>query len=209
MTKDKTHSHFNRHTHYMGDADYQDGITFSFSIPVSIKVLKDLSKKGAKAVAFVALVRAYEHLTNKRQAYTINQLHELTKVHTVTIVERLQTLEKMNLIAHDENGKILFLTIKSKHKGRNLTAIIKVGKKTLKRAENEIMSLRIVNRLRQINHYRDVLTRYHELRNSKKCFKGMTDEFKKLKRWLRGHCNTDYDNKEFVGRGWCYKNIGT
>ena len=84
---------------YKGTADYQDGSTLSFSVPIAYKRLINLSYKQAKALAFLCLVRGYEQLTNNRCSYTVNSLHQLTGVHAKTIEERIVTLEKMGLIA--------------------------------------------------------------------------------------------------------------
>ena len=219
LTKDNKHSHnkkyshnnkfshTHRHTTYKDTPNPTEESVLSFSIPVAISLLKNASYKQAKALAFVALVRAHEHVTNKRQSYTVNQLHVLTGCHSKTIEQRLITLNAMGLLSYDENGKILIRTIRSKHKGMNLVTTISLCKKALKKAEQEILSVRIINKLNQITYFRNVLTRYHEIKNAQKAKRGDLKELKTLKRWLRGHCNMNYEKEEFKERGWSYIKI--
>ena len=181
----------------------------SFSIPVSVKILKsDLSYKNAKALAFAALVRAHEQNNNKRCSYTINKLHILTGIHSKTILVYLARLEDMGFISYDENKKIVIRSIRSRHKGMSLYANITIGTgKDLKNAEKALLALRLQNRVRQINFYRDAITRFHEIKNRKKTKRGDLAEFKKINRWLKLHCKTDFRNKNFENFGWSYNNI--
>ena len=199
---------------YKGTADYQDGSTLSFSVPIAYKRLINLSYKQAKALAFLCLVRAYEQMTNNRCSYTINSLHYLTGVHAKTIEERIVTLEKMDLVEYDSKHRIVIRSAKAKHRDHNTAITIqltideqKSRRNDLKHAETELLTARVVNKLKQINFHRDALNRYHEIKNSDKPRRGMLDEFKKLKRWLREHCKRNYDESNFKDFGWSFKSI--
>lgn len=214
LTENLTVPQSSRHTLHKGTADYQDGSTLSFSIPIAYKRLLNLSKKETLALAFHSLVRAREQLTNKRCSYTINSLHNLTGVHAKTIESRLITLEKMGLVDYDEKHRIVLRSAKAKHRDHNTTITIQLtidGQKSrrndIKHAETELLTARIVNKLKQINFHRDALNRYHEIKNSDKPRRGMLDEFKKLKRWLREHCKRNYDESNFTDFGWSFKSI--
>lgn len=178
----------------------------AISIPVSVRILSNLSYNEAKAIALVVYIRAIER-ASKRQRYTINSIRELTSIHTDTLSKMIKFLKKMNLVAIDKDNKINFLTIKSNHKNRNQYAQIVVAKKIYKSVEKIILALRMRNRLNQIDKYRTVLTRYHEIKAQNKPNRGTLDEFKKLGRWLREHCKTDYRNENFKEYGWSYKKI--
>lgn len=190
-----------------GTADYQDGSTLSFSIPIAYKRLLNLSKKETLALAFHSLVRAREQLTNKRCSYTINSLHNLTGVHAKTIESRLITLEKMGLVDYDEKHRIVLRSAKAKHRDHNTTITIQLTDKPLKTIERAVFAARVVNKLKQIKFHRDALNRYHEIKDDNHPKRGMLDEFKKLKRWLREHCKRNYDEQRFVDYGWSFKRI--
>lgn len=205
--KSQTESHFNRHTPYKGTADYQDGSTLSFSVPIAYKRLMNISKKESLALAFHSLVRAHEQQNNRRCSYTINSLHNLTGVHAKTIESRLLTLENMELVEYDEKHRIVLKSAKAKHRDHNTTITIQLTHKPLKTAEKAVFAARVVNKLKQINFHRDALNRYHEIKDAKHPRKGMLEEFKKLKRWLREHCKRNYDEQRFVDYGWSFKKI--
>lgn len=192
---------------YKGTADYQDGSTLSFSVPIAYKRLMNLSKKESLALAFHSLVRAHEQQNNRRCSYTINSLHNLTGVHAKTIESRLLTLENMKLVEYDEKHRIVLRSAKAKHRDHNTTITIQLTYKPLKNAEKAVFAARIVNKLKQINFQRDALNRYHEIKDAKHPRKGMLEEFKKLKRWLREHCKRNYDEQRFVDYGWSFKKI--
>lgn len=177
----------------------------SFLAKVNVKYIAKSSRSELLAVAFVATVRAYEGIYGARYSYTINSLHELTGVHAQTICKRIATLKRMGL-AIEENGKICLLSVKSKHNGHNVQLGIEIGRKTLKNAEKAVLQERFMTKLRQIDYYRNAISRYKDFSNNPKS-KMTLAEYKKLSLWLRSHCKTDYRNGKFVDYGWSYKNI--
>lgn len=194
-----------RHTTYK-DADTNAHVgVLSFCIPIATKRLLDLSFKESKALAFHSLVRAIEQRDNNRCSYTVNALHELTGVHARTIEDRLRTLERMNLVAYDKKNRISLKKAKAKHRGNNTYVTIDLSGKPLKDAERSFLATRIVNRLRQINRFRDVQNQYHEI--CSKRFHGTLEEIKNIRSWLRGHCKNGCTDKRFTDFGWAYKNI--
>lgn len=204
-----TVTHFNRHTTHREPsavAKQHEGSSL-FSIPIAYWRLSDISFKQSKALAFLCLVRAHEQDNNCRCSYTVNSLHKLTGVHAKTIEDRLLTLEKMELIGYDEKHRIVIRSAKAKHREHNTAITVQLSKNTLKEAEKALLAARVVNKLKQINFHRDALNRYHEIKDAKHPQKGMLEEFKKLKRWLREHCKWNYEEKRFVDYGWSFKKI--
>ena len=177
----------------------------SFLAKVNVKYIAKGSHSELLAVAFVATVRAYESIRGVRYSYSVNALHELTGIHAMTISKRVATLKRMGL-AIDENGKIRILSVKSKHNGHNVQLDIEIGRKTLKNAEKAVLQERFITKLRQIDYYRNAISRYKDFSNNPKS-KMTLAEYKKLNLWLRSHCKTDYRNGKFVDYGWSYKNI--
>lgn len=209
QTKSPTVTHLYRHTPHRessADANHSEDSPL-FYIPIAYKRLQHLSKKESLALAFHSLVRAHEQLTNKRCSYTINSLHKLTGVHAKTIESRLMILEKMGLVDYDEKHKIVLTSAKAKHREHNTTITIQLTDKPLKTVERAVFAARVVNKLKQIKFHRDALNRYHEIKDAKHPKKGMLEEFKKLKRWLREHCKRNYDEQRFVDYGWSFKKI--
>lgn len=207
--KSSTDSHPNRHTcHSTADNTSLNGGNVSgvsFLAKVNVKYIAKSSRSELLAVAFVAIVRAYESIRGARYSYSVNALHELTGVHAKTIGKRVATLKRMGL-AIEENGKIRLLSVKSKHSGHNVQLGIEIGRKTLKNAEKAVLQERFMNKLRQIDYYRNAISRYKDFSNNPKS-KMTLAEYKKLNLWLRSHCKTDYRNGKFVDYGWSYKNI--
>ena len=177
----------------------------SFLAKVNVKYIAKSSRSELLAIAFVATVRAYESTKGARYSYSVNALHELTGVHAKTIGKRVATLKRMGL-AIEENGKIGLLSVKSKHSGHNVRLCIEIGRKTLKNAEKAVLQERFMTKLRQIDYYRNAISRYKDFSNNPKS-KMTLAEYKKLNLWLRSHCKTDYRNGKFVDYGWSYKNI--
>lgn len=177
----------------------------SFLAKVNVKYIAKSSRSELLAVAFVATVRAYEGIYGARYSYTVNALHELTGVHAQTICKRVATLKRMGL-AIEENGKICLLSVKSKHSKHNVQLGIEIGSKALKNAEKAVLQERFMNKLRQIDYYRNAISRYKDFSNNPKS-KVTLAEYKKLNLWLRSHCKTDYRNGKFVNYGWSYKKI--
>ena len=176
-----------------------------FLAKVNVKYIAKSSRSELLAVAFVATVRACESIKGARYSYSVNAMHELTGVHAKTIGKRVATLKRMGL-AIEENGKISLLSVKSKHSGHNVQLGIEIGRKTLKNAEKAVLQERFMNKLRQIDYYRNAISRYKDFSNNPKS-KMTLAEYKKLNLWLRSHCKTDYRNGKFVDYGWSYKNI--
>ena len=198
-------------THYHSTADKASSngsqvSGASFSAKVNVKYIAKGSRNELLAVAFVATVRAYEHHNGARYSYSVNALHELTGIHAMTISKRVAVLIRMGLAIREENGKIRLLSVKSKHSGHNIQSNIEVGRKALKQAEKSVLQERFMNKLRQIDYYRNAISRYKDFSNNPKS-KVTLAEYKKLNLWLRSHCKTDYRNGKFVDYGWSYKNI--
>jgi hypothetical protein len=112
----------------------------------------------------------------------------------------------MGLAIREENGKIRLLSVKSKHTGHNIQFDIELGRRALKQAEKSVLQERFMNKLRQIDYYRNAISRYNDFSNNPKS-KVTLAEYKKLNLWLRSHCKTDYRNGKFVNYGWSYKKI--
>lgn len=150
MEENFCESHTSRHTIHKESSDCTVASEDSsvFYVPITYKAITNISYKEAKALAFLCLVRAYEQVDNKRGAYTINSLHELTGVHAKTIEGRIDTLNEMGLIGYNEIGKILIKKAKAKHKKHNTTIKIRLDGNALKNAEDAILSARIVNKLK-------------------------------------------------------------
>lgn len=178
----------------------------SFSAKINVKYIAKGSRNELLAVAFVATVRAYEHRNGARYSYSVNALHELTGIHAKTIEKRIAVLVRMGLAIREENGKMRLLSVKSKHSGHNIQFNIGVGRKALKQAEKSVLQERFMNKLRQIDYYRNAISRYNDFSNNPKS-KVTLAEYKKLNLWLRSHCKTDYRNGKFVNYGWSYKKI--
>lgn len=197
-----------QHHHSTADKTSMNGGNVSgasFSAKINVKYIAKGSRNELLAVAFVATVRAYEHRNGARCSYTVNAIHELTGVHAQTICKRVATLKRMGL-AIEDNGKIRLLSVKSKHSGHNVQLGIEIGRKTLKNAEKAVLQERFMTKLRQIDYYRNAISRYKDFSNNPKS-KMTLAEYKKLNLWLRSHCKTDYRNGKFVDYGWSYKNI--
>lgn len=178
----------------------------SFSAKINVKYIAKGSRNELLAVAFVSTVRAYEHHNGARYSYSMNALHELTGIHAMTISKRVAVLIRMGLAIREENGKIRLLSVKSKHSGHNIQFDIEVGRKALKQSEKSVLQERFMNKLRQIDYYRNAISRYNDFSNNPKS-KVTLAEYKKLNLWLRSHCKTDYRNGKFVNYGWSYKKI--
>ena len=178
----------------------------SFSAKVNVKYIAKGSRNELLAVAFVATVRAYEHYKGARYHYSVNALHELTGIHAKTIEKRVSVLVRMGLAIREENGKFRILSVKSKHSGHNVQVCIEMRKNTLKGAEKAVLQERFITKLRQIDYYRNAISRYKDFSNNPKS-KVTLAEYKKLNLWLRSHCKTDYRNGKFVNYGWSYKRI--
>lgn len=192
--------------HKDADSSQKDAVGIPFSIKIRRKLLLSINKNQTQALAFLALVRAYEKASGRCCTYTVNQLHELTGIHAKTIEKRLLTLESMGLMTY-ENKRIKLLAIRSKHNEKNVVVNITLGiKKSLKDAEKQVMSARVVNKLKQKDFFKTALNQFHDFKNNPNS-KVSTDEFKKLSRWLREHCKTDFLNKNFIDYGWSYKKI--
>ena len=198
-----------QHRHSTADNSYpateETSAVSSFLIKVNVKYIAKSSRSELLAVAFVATVRAYESIKGARYSYSVNALHKLTGVHAKTIGKRVATLKRMGL-AIEGNGKIRLLSVKSKHSGHNVQLGIEIGRKTLKNTEKAVLQERFMNKLRQIDYYRNAISRHKDFSNNPKS-KMTLAEYKKLSLWLRSHCKTDYRNGKFVDYGWSYKNI--
>lgn len=198
-----------QHHHSTADKPSMNGDNVSgasFSAKINVKYIAKGSRNELLAVAFVATVRAYEHRNGARYSYSMNALHELTGIHAMTISKRVSVLVRMGLAIREENGKIRILSVKSKHSGHNIQFDIEMGRKALKQAEKSVLQERFMTKLRQIDYYRNAISRYKDFSNNPKS-KMTLAEYKKLNLWLRSHCKTDYRNGKFVDYGWSYKNI--
>lgn len=178
----------------------------SFSAKVNIKYIAKGSRNELLAVAFVATVRAYEYHKGARYSYTVNALHELTGIHAKTIEKRIAILLRMGIAIQEESGKIRLLSVKSKHNGHNIQLDMEAGRKALKQAEKSVLQERFVNKLRQIDYYRNAISRYKDFSNNPKS-KVTLAEYKRLNLWLRSHCKTDYRGGKFIDYGWSLKKI--
>ena len=139
-----------RHTTHKESSDANEHSEDSsvFYVPITYKAITNITYNEAKALAFLCLIRAYEQKTNSRGAHTINSLHELTGVHAKTIEDRIDTLNKMNLIGYNEVGKILIKKAKAKHPKHNTILKIRLDENALKNAEDAVLAARIVNKLK-------------------------------------------------------------
>lgn len=176
------------------------------SVKVNRKYVSIFSKTYLNAIAFAAVVRAYEKNTNTNKAYTVNSLHELTGIHAKTIKKYITALSEIGLVGYDGKSKIRILSIKSSHREHNVSICIEIGSKAFKDAKECLIMERFTNRLRQIEHYRNELSRYNDRRYNPKSNVTLK-EYKKLSRWLRDHCRFDYRTCCFTDHGWAYKNI--
>lgn len=198
-----------QHHHSTADKPSMNGDNVSgasFSAKINVKYIAKGSRNELLAVAFVATVRAYEHRNGARYSYSVNALHELTGIHAMTISKRVAVLIRMGLAIREENGKIRLLSVKSKHSGHNIQIGIEIGRKALKQAEKSVLQERFITKLRQIDYYRNAISRYKDFSNNPKS-KVTLAEYKRLNLWLRSHCKTDYRNGKFVDYGWSYKKI--
>jgi hypothetical protein len=180
----------------------------SFLIKVNRKYVAQYSKKKLNAIAFLAVVRAYERLTHHNATYTVNSLHTLTGIHAKTIVKYLLILEDIGLVDYDENHKIRLLSVKSTHAEHNIQISIEIGRKALKSAQSNLLVERFTNRLRQIDYYRTALSRVNDKRDNPKS-RVTLREYKKLSRWLKAHCKYDCRTARFTEYGWAYTNIAS
>ena len=160
-----------------------------------------LSFNEAKAIAMLVCVRRHQALNpNEAKDYTVNRLHEITKLHANTVKKRINTLRKLGLVGKSERGLLLFLKVRANNEKHNTTITIS-DKATIKEIEKTILSVRLQMKVKQKEFMRNVVSTAKDGYSSE-CKKVTLDEVKKARRWLREHCNVNLTKRGFADFGW-------
>lgn len=166
-----------------------------------------MSFNKAKALAFLLYMRHHENTARyETKEYTINKLHDITRTHSITIKKRLAALESMGLIGYGgRKDHYTFLKVRAHNKKRN-TYIQIPNEATLKQIEKIVLAARLQLKIRQTDFINNALCISHTNRRTNGSL-ATTEEIKKARKYVSGHCNIDYRKDDFVNGGWSYKGI--